>query len=118
MSAQPASGQYLFAGDKQGNSPHTVPKGYPYLGVEIGGGMAAAYNHRTHMFPEDMPSMHTVDVADGFNGLGYVSLTAAAVYRALATPWLAAVILPLLRLRLLPLTPLVHNFSVHVPRRE
>ena len=26
--------------------------GYPYLGVEIGGGMAAAYNHRTHMTPE------------------------------------------------------------------
>ena len=74
MSAQPASGQYLFAGDKQGNSPHTVPKGYPYLGVEIGGGMAAASNPRTHMFPEDMPSMHTVDVADGFNGLGYVKL--------------------------------------------
>lgn len=33
--------------------------------------MAAAYNHRTHMFSEDMPSMHLVDVADSFNGLGY-----------------------------------------------
>ena len=71
MTAQPASGMYTFSGDKSGNAPSQVPAGYPYLGVEIGGGMAAAYNHRTHMFPEDMPSMHLVDVADSFNGLGY-----------------------------------------------
>eukprot|EP01051_Picozoa_sp_SAG22_P021658 SAG22_NODE_4872_length_1145_cov_1.198853_2_plen_237_part_01 len=67
MAPQPSSGQYEFAGDKQGNNPSDVPAGYPYLGVEIGGGMAAAYNHRTHMFSEDMPSMHLVDVADSFN---------------------------------------------------
>ena len=71
MTAQPASGMYTFSGDKSGNAPSEVPAGYPYLGVKIGGGMAAAYNHRTHMFPEDMPSMHLVDVADSFNGLGY-----------------------------------------------
>ena len=60
MSAQPISGGYLFAATGEAG----VPKGYPYLGVEIGeakryvselnleaagGGMAAAYNHRTHM---------------------------------------------------------------------
>lgn len=97
MTAQPASGQYVF-GDagKQGNAANGVPSGYPYLGVEIGGsrtpictpiftvmdkvalsvflsgGMAADYNHRTHMFSEDMPSMHLVDVADTFNALGWV----------------------------------------------
>lgn len=68
MSPQPSSGAYQFGGD---SLKHEVPAGYPYLGVEIGGGMAAAYNHRTHMFPEDMPSMHTVDVGEGFNGLGF-----------------------------------------------
>ena len=71
MSPQVSNGSYVFRGDKRGNNPSSVPKGYPYLAVEIGGGMAAAYNHRTHMDPEDMPAMHTVDLADGFNGLGY-----------------------------------------------
>ena len=46
-------------------------KGYPKLGVEIGGGMAAAYNHRVHMFSEDMPSMHMVLLANNFNMLGF-----------------------------------------------
>ena len=27
--------------------------------------MAAAYNHRVHMDPSDMPAMHMVDVANG-----------------------------------------------------
>ena len=33
--------------------------------------MAAAYNHRTHLEADDMPSLHLVDVGSGFNGLGY-----------------------------------------------
>ena len=45
--------------------------GFPRLGIEIGGGMAASYAHRTHMEPNDMPAMHLVDVGAGFNGLGY-----------------------------------------------
>eukprot|EP00038_Savillea_parva_P010016 m.187353 g.187353 ORF g.187353 m.187353 type:complete len:1053 (-) comp17044_c0_seq1:101-3259(-) len=49
----------------------TVPAGYPWLDVEIGGGMAAAYNHRVHMDPDDMPSMHLCDVGDGVNQMGY-----------------------------------------------
>jgi len=43
----------------------------PKLNVEIGGGMAVDYNHRPHMSPDDMPSLHLVDVADGVQSLGY-----------------------------------------------
>ena len=71
MAPQPAASMYSFGGGhKSGSSGNQVPPGYPYLGVEIGGGMAASYSHRTHMFPEDMPSMHLTDVANLFNGLG------------------------------------------------
>lgn len=59
---------YAFATEPRGWS---VPAGYPWLDVEIGGGMAAAYNHRTHMDTADMPAMHLVDVGSGVNGLGY-----------------------------------------------
>ena len=31
-----------------------IPDGYPWLDVEIGGGMAAAYNHRVHLNSSDM----------------------------------------------------------------
>ena len=59
--------RYAFAtfGDKK------KPAIYPWLDVEIGGGMAAAYSHRLHMDPDDMPSMHLVDVGSGVNMLGY-----------------------------------------------
>ena len=43
----------------------------PVLGVEVGGGMAADYNHRVHLSSPDMPSMHLCDVANGFNMMGY-----------------------------------------------
>ena len=43
----------------------TVPAGYPWVDVELGGGMAAAYNHRVHMDSSDMPAMHLCDVANG-----------------------------------------------------
>lgn len=59
---------YAFALEPGGR---VVPAGYPWLDVEIGGGMAAAYNHRVHMDPSDMPAMHLVDVGSGVNGLGY-----------------------------------------------
>eukprot|EP00729_Bicosta_minor_P005794 gene5795-1625_t len=49
----------------------TVPAGYPWVDVELGGGMAAAYNHRVHMDSSDMPAMHLCDVANGVNALGY-----------------------------------------------
>eukprot|EP00944_MAST-04C_sp_MAST-4C-sp1_P010268 g10268.t1 len=51
--------------------PLTAGGDYPYLGVEIGGGMAAPYNHRVHLSPDDMPSLHLVGVGSGFNGVGY-----------------------------------------------
>ena len=74
MAPNPSSGQYMF-----GNGPSLkteqlqwqVPPGYPWVDVEIGGGMAAAYNHRVHMDASDMPAMHLCDVADGVNALGY-----------------------------------------------
>ena len=43
----------------------------PMLGVEIGGGMAADYNHRVHLSSPDMPSMHLCDAANGFAMMGY-----------------------------------------------
>ena len=51
--------------------PLTVAGNYPSLGVEIGGGMAGPYNHRVHLSPDDMPSLHLVGVGSGFNGVGY-----------------------------------------------
>ena len=48
-----------------------IPKGYPWIDVEVGGGMAAAYNHRVHMYAIDMPSMHTCFLGAGVNMLGY-----------------------------------------------
>ncbi len=45
--------------------------GYPWLDIEIGGGMASSYNHRVHMSPSDMPSLHLVDLGKGVNQLGY-----------------------------------------------
>ena len=68
MSPTPTKGAYQIAGQPVGWS---VPAGYPYLDVEVGGGMAAAYNHRTHMESEDMPSSHLCTVASGSNQLGY-----------------------------------------------
>ena len=43
----------------------------PPLNVELGGGMAAMYNHRPHLVPRDMPTLHAVDVADGVQSLGF-----------------------------------------------
>ena len=77
MAPQPSKGRYVFnlagptATVDTDRVSWAVPAGYPKLGVEIGGGMAAAYNHRVHMFSEDMPSMHLVDVGNGFNMLGF-----------------------------------------------
>ena len=65
MAPSVSTGAYTFGAHQSG------VVGTPYLGVEMGGGMAAAYNHRVHMFSDDMPSMHTVDVANGFNMLGF-----------------------------------------------
>lgn len=48
-----------------------IPAGYPWLDVEIGGGMAASYTHRIHLESNDMPSMHLCDVGGGVNALGY-----------------------------------------------
>lgn len=85
MHANPADQQYVFvdtpsaaaarslrgsAGPAE-RSKWAVPDGYPWLDIEIGAGMATAYNHRVHMDSEDMPSMHTVFVGDGVNALGY-----------------------------------------------
>jgi hypothetical protein len=33
--------------------------------------MTVAYNHRPHLEPEDMPSMHMVRVGSGSNCIGY-----------------------------------------------
>eukprot|EP01065_Artemidia_motanka_P007610 TRINITY_DN137_c2_g1_i1.p1 TRINITY_DN137_c2_g1~~TRINITY_DN137_c2_g1_i1.p1 ORF type:complete len:915 (+),score=325.46 TRINITY_DN137_c2_g1_i1:66-2747(+) len=44
---------------------------YPYFSIELGAGMAVAYNHRVHMQAEDMPSLHLVDIANGINLMGY-----------------------------------------------
>ena len=45
--------------------------GHPWLDIEIGGGMASAYNHRVNMASKDMPSLHLVDLGKGVNQLGY-----------------------------------------------
>ena len=42
-----------------------VPVGYPWLDIEIGGGMASDYNHRVTLDSDDMPSMHLCDVGAG-----------------------------------------------------
>jgi hypothetical protein len=73
MQPSVSSGSYTFGAHTSGIA------GTPFLGVEIGGGMAAAYNHRVHMFSEDMPSMHTVDVANGFS-TSLTSLLPAALH--------------------------------------
>jgi hypothetical protein len=46
MAPKASAASYLFASSPTG---WHVPHGYPWLDVEIGGGMAAAYNHRVHM---------------------------------------------------------------------
>jgi beta-galactosidase len=82
MASQWHSASWMFTGSpsvtprEEGESTgvtsgFTVPPGYPWLDVEIGGGMAASYNHRVHMDAADMPSMHLCDVGDGVNQLGY-----------------------------------------------
>lgn len=48
------------------------PPGYPWLDVEIGGGMASAYNHRVYLEPADMAAMHLVFNGNGVNLLGNV----------------------------------------------
>jgi hypothetical protein len=48
-----------------------IPAGYPWLDIEIGGGMAADYAHRIHLQSDDMPAMHLCDVGGGVNALGY-----------------------------------------------
>ena len=65
MQPTPSSGSYQFAPSNQ------VQSAFPLLDVEIGGGMATAYNHRVRMYSEDMPSLHTVLLANGVNCLGY-----------------------------------------------
>ena len=68
MHPDASAGGYLFSRSPQGRD---VPPGFPWLDVEIGGGMAAAYNHRVHMMSADMPAMHLVDLGSGVNQLGY-----------------------------------------------
>ena len=52
-------------------TPNSLRRGYPWLDIEIGGGMAASYSHRIHLESDDMPSMHLCDVGGGVNALGY-----------------------------------------------
>ena len=68
MAPTTSASYYSF---KQNPDDHVIPRGYPWLDVEIGGGMAAAYNHRVHLSSDDMPALHLVDVGSGVNGLGY-----------------------------------------------
>ena len=65
MQPTPNSGSYQFAPSNQ------LQSAFPLLDVEIGGGMSTAYNHRVRMYSEDMPSLHTVLLANGVNCLGY-----------------------------------------------
>ena len=58
-------------GDLHATSGWQVPAGYPWLDIEIGGGMAASYSHRIHLQSDDMPAMHLCDVGAGVNALGY-----------------------------------------------
>eukprot|EP01064_Diplonema_japonicum_P021900 TRINITY_DN3148_c0_g1_i1.p1 TRINITY_DN3148_c0_g1~~TRINITY_DN3148_c0_g1_i1.p1 ORF type:complete len:798 (+),score=164.52 TRINITY_DN3148_c0_g1_i1:62-2455(+) len=44
---------------------------YPPLSVEIGGGMTVAYNHRVHMYSDDLPSWHHCYFGSGLNWMGY-----------------------------------------------
>jgi hypothetical protein len=69
MAPVPNSHAYEFGLGPGDGGP--IPAGFPWLDVELGGGMTAAYNHRTRMSPADMPSMHMVSVANGVNCLGY-----------------------------------------------
>lgn len=80
MSPSPSDESYLFNhGPLSMRAPEAatsalgwvLPLGYPFLDVEIGGGMAAAYNHRVHMEAADMASMHLCDVGGGVNELGF-----------------------------------------------
>ena len=64
MHPDPASSAYRFSNFSTGKS-------LPYLGIEIGGGMATAYNHRVHLESDDLPSLHLVDVGSGYSSLGY-----------------------------------------------
>jgi hypothetical protein len=61
-------------------SAWALPAGFPWLDVEIGGGMAAAYNHRVHMEPNDMPAMHLCDLGSGVNALGYYMYAVHTAY--------------------------------------
>ena len=65
MKPTPSSGSYSFAPRNQ------VQSAFPSLDVEIGGGMATAYNHRVRMYSEDMPSLHITLLGNGVNCLGY-----------------------------------------------
>merc|ERR1719265_2497623 len=65
MHSDASVGNYFFGTGGKPNPPD------PWLDIEIGGGMAAAYNHRVHMDPEDMPAAHNIFLASGVNGLGY-----------------------------------------------
>lgn len=47
--------------------------------------MAAAYNHRVHMEPNDMPAMHLCMVGEGVNGLGYYMCDITGGFHADAT---------------------------------
>ena len=83
MAPQASAQSYAFAAQPGG---WVRPEGTPWLDVEIGGGMAAAYNHRVRMSADDMPAMHLVDVGSGVNGLGYYMCTAAATRTRGAPP--------------------------------
>ena len=45
--------------------------GFPWLDVEMGGGMNSDYNHRTHLEPLDMVALSLCTVGGGSNGVGY-----------------------------------------------
>jgi len=66
-----ASAATGFVGASAATSGWQIPAGYPWLDVEIGGGMAAAYNHRVKLNSSDMPAMHLCDVGVGVNAMGY-----------------------------------------------
>lgn len=73
MEEQPGNNQYFFGQGPslRGSSGWDIPEGYPWLDIEIGGGMAVAYNHRPLMSSEDMPAAHLTFLANGVNALGY-----------------------------------------------
>merc|ERR1719201_2986786 len=59
-------GAYSFGGPSG-----ELPQGYPYLGVEYGGGMQASYDHRVLLNDSDVPALNLVQFASGANGMGY-----------------------------------------------